>query len=80
MEYSKKMGIKSHLDPVPSICLGTSSLSLYELLGAYNVFANHGVWTKPLFITRIEDKFGNVIKQFTKRSPARSGRICKKFA
>lgn len=65
VQYAKKMGIKSHLDPVPSLCLGTSSLSLYELIGAYNVFANKGVWTKPFFITRIEDKYGNIIKQFT---------------
>ncbi len=62
--YAKKMGIKSHLDPVPSICLGTSDVSLYELIGAYNVFANRGIWTKPMFITRIEDKYGNVIKKF----------------
>ncbi|MCP3659636.1 MAG: penicillin-binding protein [Bacteroidetes bacterium] len=65
IEYAKKMGITSYLDPVPALCLGTSSLTLYELLGAYNVFANKGVWTKPLFITRIEDKYGNIIKQFT---------------
>ncbi len=62
--YAKRMGIKSYLDPVPSICLGTSDLSLYELMGAYNVFANRGIWTKPMFITRIEDKYGNVIKSF----------------
>lgn len=61
----KKMGIESRIDAVPSIFLGTSDLSLYELTGAYTTFVNKGVFNKPIFITRIEDKNGNVLQEFT---------------
>ena len=46
---------------VPSICLGSMDLSLYEMAGAYTVFGNDGVYTKPIFISHIEDKNGKVI-------------------
>lgn len=57
----KKMGITSRVDPYPSICLGVFDASVYDMVGAYSVFANHGIWTEPTFITRIEDKKGNVL-------------------
>ena len=60
-----EMGIKSYIPAVPSICLGVADLSLYEMVGAYGVFANKGVWSQPIFVTRIEDKYGNVISTFT---------------
>ncbi len=60
----KKMGIRSPIDPVNSIFLGTSDLSLYELTGAYGTFANKGVFVRPFFVTRIEDKNGNVVATF----------------
>lgn len=60
-----KMGIKSFIDPVPSMCLGPSDITLYEMVGAYATFANMGVHTRPSFVTRIEDKKGNVISNFT---------------
>jgi len=47
----------------PSICLGTADLSVLEMTGAYSTFANDGVFCKPSFITRIEDKNGKVIYQ-----------------
>jgi len=59
-----KLGIKNKLDPIPSICLGSSDVSVYELTGAYATFANNGIWTEPIFITKIEDKHGKVIRQF----------------
>ena len=59
--YAYKMGIKSTLDCVPSLALGTTDLSVYELTGAYGTFANRGVWVEPNFITRIEDRNGNII-------------------
>ncbi len=46
---------------VPSICLGAMDLSLYEMAGAYTSFANDGIYTKPIFVSRIEDKSGKVI-------------------
>jgi len=59
------MGITSHVAPVPSIFLGTSDISLYEMVSAYGTFANKGVHTEPIFVTRIEDKNGNVLARFT---------------
>lgn len=50
---------------VPSIALGSVDLSLLEMTGAYTTFANDGVYTKPTFISRIEDKNGKVIYQST---------------
>ncbi len=64
IKYARDLGIENPLDPVPSLCLGTSDVSVYELAGAYSTFANRGVYTKPYFITRIEDKYGNVLQEF----------------
>ena len=64
IRLARKMGITSYLPPVPSICLGVADLSLYEMVGANSTFVNKGVWTEPIFITRIEDKNGNVIQDF----------------
>ena len=45
----------------PSICLGAADLTVMEMTGAYSTFANNGIYNKPIFITRIEDKNGNKI-------------------
>jgi len=63
----KKMGVRSFIDPVPSIFLGTSDIKLEEMVGAYGTFANRGVYRRPIYVTRIEDKNGNVISRFTSR-------------
>ena len=60
-----KMGIRSFIDPVPSIFLGTSDIKLEEMVGAYGTFANKGVYTRPMYVTRIEDKNGNIISSFS---------------
>ncbi|MCL2562111.1 MAG: transglycosylase domain-containing protein [Rikenellaceae bacterium] len=60
-----KMGISSFIDPVPALALGSAEFSLFELVGAYATFANNGVFTDPIFVTRIEDRYGNVISSFT---------------
>ncbi|MGI6338727.1 MAG: transglycosylase domain-containing protein [Bacteroidales bacterium] len=65
VELMKKMGIRSFIDPVPSIFLGTSDIKLEEMVGAYGTFANKGVYTRPMYVTRIEDKNGNTISRFT---------------
>ncbi len=59
--HVRRMGVESPIDAVPSICLGTCDLKLIEMVGAMSTFANQGVYIKPLFITHIEDKNGNVI-------------------
>ena len=64
IQMARRMGATSHIDAVPSICLGVCDLSLYEMVGAMNTFANRGVYIKPIFITKIEDKNGNVIEHF----------------
>ncbi|MBO5848974.1 MAG: PBP1A family penicillin-binding protein [Bacteroidales bacterium] len=64
IQMARRMGVTSHIDAVPSICLGVCDLSLYEMVGAMNTFANRGVYIKPIFITKIEDKNGNVIEYF----------------
>ncbi len=59
-----KMGVDTkNILPAPSIALGTPDVSLYEMVGAYSVFANEGVYIKPSLITRIEDKNGTVLFQ-----------------
>ena len=47
--------------PVPSLALGATDLSVMEMTGAYTVFANNGIYNKPIFITRIEDRNGRKI-------------------
>jgi penicillin-binding protein 1A len=62
--FAHKMGIESELDEVHSLALGTTDLSVYEMVKAYSTFANMGTRTEPIFITRIEDKGGNLIVEF----------------
>ena len=65
VRMAKNLGIEQEILPVPAIALGTPEVSIYEMVGAYATFANKGVYTKPVFITRIEDKNGTVLFQFT---------------
>ncbi len=68
VEFAHRMGVESKLDAVPSLCLGTSDVSLFEMVGAYSTFVNGGINTQPFFITRIEDKNGNVIENFVPKT------------
>ena len=61
VELTKKMGITTDVPAVPSICLGAYDASVFDMTGAYCVFANHGIWTQPTFLLRIEDRNGNVL-------------------
>lgn len=58
-------GITGTIDPVVSLALGPCEVSVGEMVGAYSAFANIGIRTRPLYVTRIEDEFGNVITNFT---------------
>jgi penicillin-binding protein 1A len=62
-----KLGIKSYLNPVPSLCLGPADLYVSEMVGAYQTYGNKGIHTEPLYVTRIEDKNGNVLATFQPR-------------
>jgi len=64
---ARKMGVESYIPPVYSIALGSADLSLYEMVGAMSTFANKGQWIQPIFVTLIEDRFGNVLEQFIPR-------------
>ncbi len=60
----RRMGVKSPIEPVYAIALGTPDLSVYEMVGATATYANQGVYIEPTFITRIEDQGGNLIEAF----------------
>lgn len=64
VEVMKRLGVYSYIDPVPSMFLGTSDITLYEMVGAFTTYANLGVYIKPYFVTRIEDRHGNVVATF----------------
>ncbi|MES1220536.1 MAG: transglycosylase domain-containing protein, partial [Bacteroidota bacterium] len=63
-DFVGRLNIPTKLQPYPSLALGACELSLYEMMWAYSIFAGHGFSTKPYFISRIEDRNGNVIKRF----------------
>ncbi|MEH6536944.1 MAG: transglycosylase domain-containing protein [Psychroserpens sp.] len=65
VDMAKNLGITSEILPVPAIALGTADISVYEMVAAYATFANKGVYNKPVMVTRIEDKNGTILYQFT---------------
>ncbi len=65
IDYARNLGITSHLNRDLSIALGSSGVSLLELTGAYTVFANHGFYVPPVFISKIVDRDGHVIEEAT---------------
>jgi penicillin-binding protein 1A len=64
----KRLGVTSDIPAVPSICLGTADISVFEMVAANATFANKGTYVQPTFITRIEDKNGKVIEEFIPNS------------
>ena len=50
-----------------SLCVGAADLSVYDMVTAYNTFPSGGVYTNPMFVTRIEDSEGNILAQFSTR-------------
>ncbi len=61
------MGIKTWLDPVYSLCVGSADVPVYQMVSAFNTYPGQGVYAEPLFVTRIEDKNGNLLSTFTSR-------------
>lgn len=64
VSYAHKCGIESPLRSVPSICLGSSDVSVYEMVRAYSTFLNKGNKIDPLLVTKITDQYGNVLDEF----------------
>ncbi|MBN1930816.1 MAG: penicillin-binding protein 1A [Desulfobacterales bacterium] len=77
IDYAGKMGIQSELSRNLSIALGSSGVSLIELVNAYSVFVNLGYLIQPVFITKIFDRDGNLLEEF---SPGREKVIEKSTA
>lgn len=61
----RSFGLNGQLDPVVSLCVGTCDATVGEMVSAYTSFANRGIKTQPLFVTRIEDKDGNILAHFS---------------
>ncbi len=61
----KNLGLSGEIPEVPSIALGTPDFNVYEMVGAYGAFANQGVYVKPVMVTRIEDRNGTVLYEYT---------------
>ena len=62
---SNRLGIRSNLDAIPSLALGTAEISMIELVEAYSSFANMGNKVESHFIRRVEDSGGNILYEFS---------------
>jgi penicillin-binding protein 1A len=67
-DFIHEIGVKSYIDPVVSLCIGSYDSNPYEMASAYCTFANEGVRVDPIFVTRIEDSQGNVLATFTPKT------------
>jgi len=68
VNYARRMGISTALEPYPSLAMGSTGTIPIEMVNAFGVLANNGVRVDPIFIRRIEDRYGNVIyERFPKR-------------
>ncbi|CAN5889127.1 transglycosylase domain-containing protein [soil metagenome] len=64
IEFAEACGIKAKLPPYPSIALGAAEIPMLEMLQAFTMFPNKGYNTQPVYLSRIEDKNGNVLQDF----------------
>jgi penicillin-binding protein 1A len=70
VRLARAMGVRdSALDAVPSLALGTSPVTIKEMVSAYSTIANEGAYLEPRMVTGIEDRNGNVLAQFQPASP-----------
>ncbi len=71
VRLAQQMGVRrSRLDPVPSLALGTSPVSLLEMVNAYATIADGGTYRAPWMVWRISDRHGNVLADFSRASEA----------
>jgi penicillin-binding protein 1A len=64
IKMARRLQITADMENAPAICLGTSDISVMEMAGAYTAFANKGIYTKPTYLVRIEDKDGHILDEF----------------
>jgi penicillin-binding protein 1A len=65
VNFAHQCGIDAKLPPYPSLALGAGDISMYEMMRAYTMFPGYGVNVKPIYLSRIEDRNGNVLATFT---------------
>ncbi len=63
VDFTKRCGVTADLPPYPSLALGAAGVSPLEMTAAYNVFVNHGVYSKPHFVSRITDRNERVLEE-----------------
>ena len=63
-DMMRKMGVGCHIDETYSLCVGSADISVFDMVAAYNTFPSKGVYVTPLFVTRIEDRYGNLLGEF----------------
>jgi penicillin-binding protein 1A len=68
VEFAKQCGITSNIPEVPSIALGSADISLFEMIQGYTMFPGRGFNVEPHYISRIEDKNGNILATFSSKS------------
>ncbi|MDG1804335.1 transglycosylase domain-containing protein [Flavicella sp.] len=68
VRLAKRAGIHSNIPAYPSIALGTIDASLYDMVGAYSMFANKGLRVNQMMLLRIEDRNGTVLQEFTPKT------------
>ncbi len=64
VRMARRTGIKSPLDTVPALCVGAAEVRLSEMVAAYSTYANKGIHVNPVYVSRIEDRNGNIITRF----------------
>jgi len=73
-DYARRMGFTTNIRPVDAIALGTSEVLLYDLVAAYGIFANEGIYNRPYAIEKVLDRNGNIIY----RSPRETREVLSK--
>ncbi len=64
VDFLKSCNLTTPVDPYPSIALGSAEISLFEMMQAYSMYPGRGFNVKPMYITRIEDRNGNVLQSY----------------
>jgi penicillin-binding protein 1A len=64
IEFAQQCGVTVNIPPYPSIALGAAEIPMMQMLQAYTMFPNKGYNTEPVYLTRIEDKNGNLLHEF----------------
>jgi len=64
VETARRMHLTTYMPAVDAIALGTAVVIPIEITSAYGIFSNHGVWVEPIAVTKIEDRYGNIIASY----------------